>query len=165
MKNIIVKIYERIKYYLFRIYTEIIVKKVLYKNTFAKEVLIFSTPKMVSPEKIRIGKFSRINQNVFLHGDGGITLGENVTLSYGVSIFTTGYSLDNWKINSIQKEHYVKPVVIADNVWIGANATLLPGVFIEEGIVVGSGSVVSANLLEAYCFYAGVPAKKIKKLI
>lgn len=54
-------------------------------------------------------------------------------------------------------------IEIADEAWIGANVTILPGVKIGKCAVVGAGSVVIENL-EPYGVYAGVPAKKIKDI-
>ena len=54
-------------------------------------------------------------------------------------------------------------IIIHDEVWIGANVTILPGVTIGKCTVIGAGSVVSKNL-DAFSVYAGVPAKKIRDI-
>lgn len=54
-----------------------------------------------------------------------------------------------------------KPVVIKDFVWCGANVTILPGVCIEEGVVIGAGSVVTRNIPK-YAVIGGNPASVIK---
>lgn len=53
------------------------------------------------------------------------------------------------------------PIIIEDDVWIGANAIILSGVTIGEGAIIGAGSVVTKNV-EPYTIFAGNPAKKIK---
>jgi acetyltransferase-like isoleucine patch superfamily enzyme len=55
------------------------------------------------------------------------------------------------------------PIIVEDEVWIGANVTILPGVKIGKCSVIGAGSVVTADV-EPYSIYAGVPAKKIRCL-
>lgn len=115
-------------------------------------------------EKIQIGPKSRINYGVSLYGHGGIVIGKNVTLSHGVSIFSTGYRTENWSINKLEKVHSDDVVLMSDNVWIGANATILKGVSIGEACVIAAGSVVTKNLTERNALYAGNPAKFIKKL-
>jgi maltose O-acetyltransferase len=52
---------------------------------------------------------------------------------------------------------------IEDEVWIGANATIFPGVSVGKCSVIGAGSIVM-NSVESYSIYAGIPAKKIRKL-
>ena len=54
-------------------------------------------------------------------------------------------------------------VIIKDDVWIGANVKILPGVIIGEGSVIAAGAVVTKDV-EPYSLYGGVPAKKIKDI-
>ena len=56
-----------------------------------------------------------------------------------------------------------EPIIIEDEVWIGANVTILPGVRIGKCSVIGAGSVVTKDV-EEYSIYAGVPARKIRQL-
>jgi maltose O-acetyltransferase len=58
---------------------------------------------------------------------------------------------------------YAGPVIIGDNVWLAANVTILPGVKIGSGSVIGGNSVVSRDIPDN-CFAAGSPAKMIKRL-
>ena len=52
------------------------------------------------------------------------------------------------------------PIIIKDDVWIGTNVTILPGVKISRGSVLGAGSVVTKNV-PSFSIFAGVPAKQI----
>ena len=52
-------------------------------------------------------------------------------------------------------------IIVGDDVWIGANATILPGVKIGKGAVIGAGSVVTKDVKE-YAIVAGVPAKHVR---
>ena len=133
-------------------------------SLYRKEVIIYGVPKLVNRDRIVIGNKSTINENVFLYGRGGITLGEGVSLSYGVSVISSGYSTDNWEINKAQKHHESLPIVIGNYSWIGANATILKDVTIAEGCIIGAGSVVTHDLLTPNALYAGNPARFIKKL-
>ena len=58
----------------------------------------------------------------------------------------------------------IRPIVIADNVWIGANATICPGVTVGEGSVIGTESVVTKDV-PAYTLAAGNPARHIRNLM
>lgn len=94
------------------------------------------------PYLIEIGNRVRITNNVTFHTHDG-----------GVGVLRDDYP----SINVFGR------IVIKDNVFIGANSTILPGVTINENVVVGGGSVVAKDL-EANSVYAGVPAKKIRSL-
>lgn len=144
------------------------IKKILflfkYRNFRRSKVLLLGIPKLCYGNRISLGKNIRINQNVFIHAEGEVNIENNVTLSYGTTILTTGYDISNWRINCIKKAHLTKGIYIEKNVWICANCTILPGVRIAEGIIVLPGSVVSKSILENYCMYGGIPATLIKRL-
>ena len=114
---------------------------------------------------IKIGSNVSINTGCVLQCYGGITIGNNVTISDGAKILTRSLELKNYLDNKMQskRKHIDNKVIIGDGVWIAANAIILPGVTIAPGCVIGAGSVVSNNLIEKECVYAGNPAKKIRK--
>lgn len=61
--------------------------------------------------------------------------------------------------------NYGKDVIIKDNVWLAMNTTVLKGVTIEEGCVVGTGSIATKSCDEPHSIYVGIPARKIKSNI
>ena len=61
------------------------------------------------------------------------------------------------------RRHSQAPVTIGDNVWVAANATILPGVKIGEGAVIAAGAVVTEDI-PANVMAAGIPARVIKQL-
>ena len=62
-----------------------------------------------------------------------------------------------------KKEHFLKDVKIRDNVWIGSNAVILPGVTIGENTVIGAGAVVTKDIPSG-SVAVGVPARVIKSM-
>lgn len=93
--------------------------------------------------------------------DSKITIGENCYLGMNVSMITISH-----KIGDMQKragENFYKSITIGNGCWIGANTTILPGVNIEKGCIIGAGSVATKDC-KANGLYAGVPAKRIKDL-
>ncbi|MDN3425675.1 acyltransferase [Microbacterium sp. APC 3898] len=143
----------------------IFMHKLLNRSIYSNGVILYGIPRMINSKEIIFEKDVRINDNVFLHGAGKIIVKENVTLSYGVSLISTGYSLENWEKNKITKQHINKKIIIGENVWLCANVTVLPGVTIAKDIVVAAGSVVTKDLLQSGYIYGGSPAKAIKKII
>jgi acetyltransferase-like isoleucine patch superfamily enzyme len=90
---------------------------------------------------------------------GGITIGDGSLIGMNVTIATLNHGLPLETRNTT----YPSPVVIGKNVWIGSNATILPGVKIGDNSVVAAGAVVTKDVPEN-TVVAGVPAKAVKKI-
>ena len=109
--------------------------------------------------KITLGYNVHINRNCFFDGRGKCFIGSNVSISHNVMILTSSHDTQSSKFEEIRK-----PVIIEKNVWIGARATILPGVKIREGAVIASGAIVNKDVPE-FEIYGGIPAKKIGKRV
>ena len=96
-----------------------------------------------------------------------VLIGKNVSIAPNVVMIACSSANNGKKINEIRyvKEHLWKEdrIVIADDVWIGANVTILPGVSVGKCSVIGAGSVVTKNV-EPYTIVAGNPARVIRRL-
>ena len=118
-----------------------------------------------APFYTNFGRFIQIGQNVFINHAcsfldmGGITLEDQVLIGPKVNLITENHPLDPANRRAL----ICKPIVIKRNAWIGAAATLLPGVTIGENAVVAAGAVVSKDV-PANTVVGGVPAKVLKKL-
>lgn len=110
-------------------------------------------------KNFRMGSNSIINHNCELDNRGGLTIGDNVSVSPRVTLLTQDHD-----ILSPDFAGRCKPVVIEDYVFIGVGAIVLPGVTIHKGAVVSAGSVVSQDV-EPYCIVAGNPARPIGERI
>lgn len=107
------------------------------------------------------------NFNVYGHIDFGtepwlITVGSNVYITDGVRFITHDGGTLLFR-NKVPDLEITKPIVIGDNVYIGNNVLILPGVTIGNNVIVGAGAVVTKNIPDNSVF-AGVPAKKIKTI-
>lgn len=111
--------------------------------------------RLYQPGKVEIGAHSVINRDILLDGRMGLSIGNNVSLSEGVAIFTLEHDP-----NSPTFENRGAAVTIEDYVFVGARALLLPGVTIGRGAVVAAGAVVTRDV-EPFVIVAGVPAKPI----
>lgn len=106
----------------------------------------------LSPWRVRIGDNCNIQIGCFIDGRGGIEIGNNVDVTMGVKILSEQHDIDSPDYDTVMKK-----VIIRDNVVIGAFSLILPGATINEGAVIGAGSVVVKDVPE-YCLAAGNPA-------
>lgn len=126
---------------------------------------VFGKPEIISSENIIIGNGCKINSLVYLNGRSGITIGDNVTLSRGAKVISTGYDLDLF-FQKGERVHFTdRPVYIGNYCWVGADAIILPGVKITgEKVVVAAGAVVTKDITESKVVVGGNPAKIIKRM-
>ncbi len=90
-----------------------------------------------------------------------ITIGDNVMFGPRVSLYTASHPIDSViRSNGVE---FAKPIVIEDNVWLGGNVVVNPGVTIHENVIIGSGSVVTKDI-EANVIAAGNPCRVIRKI-
>ena len=118
------------------------------------------------PQKFKIGDNSSISSYTTIYATFGVTIGSNCLISSncGISSYNHIQLSENRPGNIDQDVKFSKPVIIGDNVWIGMNACILPGVEIGNNSIIGSGSVVTKSV-PANEIWVGNPAKFVKKLI
>lgn len=93
---------------------------------------------------IHIGKNFYANVNLVILDCARVTVGDNVFIAPNVGLYTAGHPLDAERRNTGRE--YALPISIGNNVWIGAGASILPGVTIGDGSVIGAGSVVNRSI-------------------
>lgn len=113
---------------------------------------------------LQVGANLSIHDMCYIDAQGGLIIGDNVSIAHQVSILTFNHVWSNpdlpIKYNSIELE----PVVIEDDVWIGCGVRIMPGVTIGRRSVVAAGAVVTKDI-PAGSLVAGIPAKLIKSLV
>ena len=107
------------------------------------------------PINITIGEGTIIGDHVFLDGRAFLRIGNNVDIASQVLIYNSEHDVDSEGFDPIEE-----PVEIADYVFIGPRAIILPGVKIGRGAVIGAGAVVTKDV-EPFKIVGGVPAKVI----
>ena len=90
-----------------------------------------------------------------------VHIGNNVILGPNVNIYTSQHPFH--EIERMRGLEYAKPVIIYDNVWIGGNVTILPGVKINQGAIIGAGSVVTEDI-PPYVIAVGNPCRVIRSI-
>lgn len=108
-------------------------------------------------KNITIGRDVFINSGCHFQDQGGIIIGDGSFIGHNVVLATINHDLD--PANN-RKNHYA-PITIESHVWIGSNATLLPGVTIGEWAVAAAGAVVIKDV-PPYTVVGGVPARVLK---
>lgn len=108
-----------------------------------------------------IGDHTRIG----LHNTiiGPVTIGSHVNLAQGITITALNHNFSDAEKRIDEQGVNTTPVVIEDDIWIGANAVILPGVTIGQHSVVAAGAIVTKDV-PPHSLVAGVPAKVIKQI-
>ena len=110
-------------------------------------------------KNIHIGENVFINSNCTMQDQGGVYIGDDVLIGHNVCLLTLNHDFEPEK----RAELHPSPIHIGNKVWIGSNATILPGVTIGDNAVVAAGAVVTRDVM-ADTVVGGVPAKLIKKI-
>lgn len=110
---------------------------------------------------IHVGDNFLANYNVTILDIAPVNIGDHVMIGPGTLITTVNHPLSPKK----RRQHIgqAKPVTIGNDVWIGGNCTILPGVTIGSNVVVAAGAVVTKDVQDN-CVVGGVPAKVIKMI-
>jgi acetyltransferase-like isoleucine patch superfamily enzyme len=118
-----------------------------------------------TPFHTNFGRFIKFGKHVFINHAcsfldmGGITIEDHVLIGPKVNLITENHPVDP----ADRRALICKPILIKRNAWIGAAATILPGVTIGENTIVAAGAVVSKDIPDNV-IVAGVPAKIIKSI-
>lgn len=119
------------------------------------------------PLHVDYGRHVEIGENFYANMDcifldvNRIIIGDNVMVGPRVGFYTAGHPTD--PIVRTQDLEFGLPIIVKDNVWIGANATILPGVTIGQNAIVAAGAVVTKDVPES-TIVGGNPAKVIRKI-
>lgn len=122
---------------------------------------------MNPPIHVDYGKHIHVGENFYCNMEcifldvNTITFGDNVLVGPRAGFYTAGHPIDP-EVRNTGLE-FGLPITIGNNVWIGANAVILPGITIGDNVIVAAGSVVTKSV-EANTIVAGNPAKLIRKV-
>lgn len=143
-----------------------LLKKILYSVCY--KVRLLSSYSIAKKIGVKCGNDCKFLDNPFkIFGTEPwlITLGEHVEITNGCRLITHDGSV--WCYRKEEKYSdvdYFAPITVGNNVFIGMNTTILPGVHIGDNVIIGANSVVTKDL-ESDCIYCGVPARKIKDFL
>jgi maltose O-acetyltransferase len=103
-----------------------------------------------------------VSLDVVIHTSGGVEIGERVLIGYRSAIYSANHLVPGGQRRIFGAGSVERPVVIENDVWLGANVIVLPGVRIGEGAVIGAGSVVTRSI-PRMTVAAGNPARVIRQ--
>ena len=112
---------------------------------------------VVRGNSVKIGRGVVIMNNALMMAAGGITIDDGVMVAANAQLISNNHDLYDHAVLTC------KPVHLKRNCWIGAGATILPGVTVGENAVVGAGSIVTRDV-EDNTVVAGNPARVVKRL-
>ena len=111
--------------------------------------------------KVSLGDNSGIGVNAQIAAH--VTIGNDVMMGPECIIYTANHAFDNCEVPMWRQGFSApRPVIIGNDVWIGGRVTILPGVHVGDGAIIGAGSVVTHDV-EPYSIVGGNPAKLIRK--
>lgn len=131
--------------------------KELFDGSVPPGLSLFTPVQIDFPKQMTFGEHVFINHSFTAMAIGGITIGNNVQIGPNVTIVTDNHDFHDRYILRCRS------VVLEDNVWIGANVTIMPGVTVGKNAVIAGGAVVTKNV-PAYTVVGGNPARVIKEI-
>lgn len=140
-----------------------IISQKIFRINNARYILHF-TSKHILPNRIQYDKdlttlvSFAVSGGCYFQALNGIEIGKNFLFAPGVKLISSNHGFTDR--SEVRKS---KPIKIGDNVWLGANVIILPGVEIGNNVVVGAGSVVTKSFRAENLIIAGNPAKIIGK--
>ena len=129
----------------------------LFYNQIGDNSIVYNQLTVVRPKNVKIGKNVTVMNGVLMMSAGGITIEDNVLIAANVQLISNNHDpYDRYVITC-------KPILIKEGAWVGAGATILPGVIVGKHAIIGANSVVSKDIPD-YAVAVGCPAKVIKYL-
>lgn len=123
-------------------------------------VRIFEGVTIWYPYRVRLGDRVTLNEWIYIDGFGGVEIGDDVRIAHRTTIMSSDHRYQD-RDQPIHTQGLVcRPVKIEPGVWIGCNATILMGVTLGRGAIVGAGAVVTKDVAP-YAIVGGVPARVI----
>ena len=129
----------------------------LFYNQIGENSIVYNQLTVVRPKNVKIGKNVTVMNGALMMSAGGITLEDNVLIAANVQLISNNHDpYDRYVITC-------KPILIKEGAWVGAGATILPGVTVGKHAIIGANSVVSKDIPD-YAVAVGCPVKVIKYL-
>lgn len=127
--------------------------------TIGKGVVIKPHVQIKYPWKLNVGDYTWIGEHVWIDNLAEVTIGSHCCISQGALLLTGNHDYRKSTFDLI-----IGNIILEDGSWVGAKATVCPGVIVHEHTVLAVGSVATSNL-DSYSIYQGNPAVKVRERI
>lgn len=131
--------------------------KEIFGDNLGENSIVNAPVQGVCFDRIKIGKNVFINSNTLFMARGGVIIEDNVQIAANCQLLTNNH--DPYDRHIL----ICKPILIKEGAWIGAGATIMPGICVGKHAIVGAGSIVTHDVPD-YAVVVGSPAKVIKEL-
>jgi maltose O-acetyltransferase len=141
----------------------VMIRRMLYRALFrklGKDALIYPGVYLTHTYGMEVGDRFSVNSGAVIDGRGGITIGDFVMVGPHAVLVSSAHQHRNIDVPMSSRDHVMQPLVIQDDVWVGANAFIKGGVIIGKGVVIAAGSSVLKDV-EDYKIVGGIPARII----
>ncbi len=125
-----------------------------------RDTVVHEWFRITNPEMVSIGSHCRFAQGVFITGGGGVTIGDYVGLGPDVKIWSVNHRFEDPDTPWLKQGWDKEPVVIEDDVWLGANCFVMPGVNIGRGAILSAGTILMKSV-PAFAIVAGNPGRVV----
>lgn len=133
----------------------------LFLKKAGQRIDIMSGVVIMSPQKVEIGHDVLLNKGTKIGGQCGVKIGNYVMFGYNVNVVSENHAYNDPDLPIKNQGFFGSQIIIEDDVWVGANAVILPGVTVGRGAIVGANAVVTKDVMP-YTIVGGIPAKLIK---
>ena len=140
-------------------FTGILLRYPIYKLLFRRLgglPIIQQGVTLVHTRRLSVGRHWGVNTGVYINCLGGVSIGDYVLIGNNVTISSGRHVIEGADPPIFARPSVPDPIVIEDDVWIGANAVIMPGITLARGTVVAANAVVTRSTAP-YAVVAGVP--------
>ena len=140
---------------------DMIIRNSFYEKSLkvcGEKLYVLPNVTMSYPYRLTIGYNVFINRGVYITARAEITIGDNVMIGPYTVINSGNHLYKNKNILIRDQGHKIEPILIGNDVWIGAHVVIMPGVHIGDGAVIGAGAIVTSSI-PSYAIAVGVPAR------
>lgn len=116
--------------------------------------------RITNPERVRIGSDCDLSIRVFITGGGGVTIGDFVGIGPDTKIWSVNHRYQDAETPWLKQGYDREPVVIEDDVWLGANCFVMPGCTVGKGAIISAGTVLMKSV-PPYALVAGNPGRVV----
>jgi acetyltransferase-like isoleucine patch superfamily enzyme len=141
----------------------VLIRRIIYRGLcrkLGKDALIYPGVYLTHTYGMEIGDCLSVNSGAVLDGRGGMRIGDSVMIGPHAVLVSSSHQHRNIEVPMSSCDHVMQPLIIGDDVWIGANSFIRGGISIGSGAVIAAGSSVLKDI-EEYKIVGGIPASVI----